>query len=169
MTNNFPLYADETMQMELVAHPATKGHIKVLSAKDVKTLEELSTDEFVQLFFGASYAATALFELLGAQGTNILLNESDSTLCIDVVARGENDGLNLLWEPKQGDPNELKDVAKAIRDKADQLVWARDNPEAAKKAKTPLTQGKATEIKKEIDTDGHTKENYLLRSLRRTP
>ena len=66
------------------------------------------------MFFGASYGTTALFELLGAQGTNIILNESEEQLCIDVVARSENDGLNFLWEPKQGDPNELKDVAKSF-------------------------------------------------------
>ncbi len=169
LTNNFPLYDNALLRMELVANPTSKGHIKILPVKEMKSLDEISQDDCEQLFFGASYAATALFELLGAQGTNIILNESDDQLCIDVVSRSENDGLNFLWQPTKADPNELSDLAKSIKNKADQFVWERDHPEEAKKAKQSLTPGEATEIKKETDDAGNEKKNYLLRSLRRTP
>ena len=110
------------------------------------------------LFFGASYAATALFELANAQGTNIILEEHD--VRINVVARSQDDGLNFLWEPKQGNPQEIQSVAKSIKDKIDVNQWKKDNPS---KKDTPKKEPEAIE---ETSVD---KPNFLLKSLNRVP
>lgn len=170
--NSFVLYQDPLITMHLSEHPAAKGHIEVRPLREVTFLADLSKDEVQHLFFGASYAATALFELIGAQGTNIMLTESSDPLCLHVVARMENDGLNVLWQPKQLDPVAAKDAAKSIRDKMDYLIWARDNPDEAKKAGASKTVSSTptNTITEEVDAEtGEIKKNYLLRSLRRIP
>jgi len=156
------LYADEFVRFDLVMSPASKGHIKVLPAKNVASLQDLSEEECVQLFYGASYVATALFELLGAHGTNILLSETIDGVSVDVVARHEQDGLELLWQPTQGNPAELDNIASAIKDTIDELLWAKDNPSAAKKSSAPAPA-------QELEQSPEGKVNYLLKSLRRTP
>ena len=117
------------------------------------------------LFFGASYAATALFELIGAQGTNIIMNENNEQLCVHVLARNENDGLNFLWQPNKADPAQLKDISKQIRDKADILIYNKDNPQGdSSSAPKSVSSKPLTFIKPE-----EGKDNYLLKSLRRIP
>ena len=168
----FLLYEDSSMQMHLSSNPVAKGHIEVRPVAKANTLQELSDDDISHLFFGASYAATALFELVGAQGTNIILNESDDQLCVHVIARKEGDGLNFLWQPQKGNPQELSGVSKSIKDKIDYVVWARDNPKDAAKAKQgPSTStGPTQTIAQEVDEEtGEEKVNYLLRHLRRVP
>jgi diadenosine tetraphosphate (Ap4A) HIT family hydrolase len=169
---DFILYEDSLIQMHLSSSPVAKGHIEVRPVKKSKVLQDLSDDEVTHLFFGASYAATALFEMVGAQGTNIILNESDDQLCVHVIARNEGDGLNFLWQPTKGNPQELAGVSKSIKDKIDYFVWARDNPkEAAKTKKGPSVSSSPTEtIKPEIDKEtGEEKINYLLKHLQRVP
>lgn len=169
---DFLIYEDSLIKMHLSSSPVAKGHIEVRPVSQAKTLLELNDDEVAHLFFGASYAATALFELVGAQGTNIILNESDDQLCVNVIARMEGDGLNFLWKPNQGNPQELAGVAKSVKDKIDYVIWARDNPEEAAKAnKGPsISSGPTQTIKQETDKDtGEEKINYLLKQLKRTP
>jgi len=169
--DDFLLYEDSLIKIKLSSKPMVKGHVEVYPSRDVKELSELSDEEVVKLFFGASYAASALFELIGAQGTNIILNESDERLCIHVLARFENDGLNFLWSPKKFSPEELSSTAKTVKDKIDFFIWARDHPEeAAKLDKTPSLESSSDEIiKSKSNLETGEESNYLLKSLRRIP
>lgn len=127
------LFTDEFVRIHLASPPASKGHLLVLPKKNVSSLLDLSEQECVELFYGASYAATALFELLGAQGTNMLITNDAASVAIQVIARYESDGLSLLWEPSQPSPAELDQTASAIKDVVDELLWAKKNPSATKK------------------------------------
>ena len=110
----------------------------------------------LRLFTGANNAATALFELANAQGTNIILEEHP--LRLNVVARAQSDGLDFLWEPKQANPQELQAVAKSIKDKLDIEQWKRDNPSQS-----------SSERKEEIIEQKDDKPNMLFRSIQRVP
>lgn len=168
----FILYEDDLIKMHLSSNPVAKGHIEVRPVADVKTLQDLDDDSVAHLFFGASYAATALFELVGAQGTNMILNESDQQLCVHVIARTEGDGLNYLWQPQKGNPQELSGVSKSLKDKIDYVLWAKKNPEEAAKAKggPNISKAPAKSIKTEInEKTGEEKINYLIKHLRRIP
>jgi diadenosine tetraphosphate (Ap4A) HIT family hydrolase len=169
---DFLLYEDAMIRMHLSSTPSSQGHIEVRPVKKCTNLSELEDDEITHLFFGASYAATALFEMIGAQGTNIIINENEEQLCVNVIARKENDGLNFLWKPKQGNPTELGNTAKEIKDKIDEIKWEKENPEeAAKNKKGPGTDIKSSEvIKEETNSEtGEKKTNFLIESLRRIP
>lgn len=172
-SKNLPLYSDDTINITLSATPITKGHMIVSPADNKKkTLGELSDDECTMLFYGASYGATAIFEYLQAKGSNIILTEDNNTLRADVIARDEEDGLELMWKGKQSDPNELQETAKSIKDAVDYELWAYNNPEEAAnidkpKEPQPTETINADEAKK--GEEGEEKVNYLLRGLNRTP
>jgi len=144
--------------MSLSQNPVAVGHIIVEPKEKMPDLQSMSDDLVKHLFFGASYAATALFELANAQGTNIMLEEHD--VRVNVIARSQDDGLNFLWEPKQGNPQEIQSVAKSIKDKLDVSQWKKYNPSSA-----PV-QSKPAEIIESKDSD---KPNFLLKSLNRVP
>jgi diadenosine tetraphosphate (Ap4A) HIT family hydrolase len=137
---------------------AVAGHLKVQSKLSATELIDLSDEEVEHFFFVASYAGTALFELLGVQGTNMLLTEKNGPLVIDILARRENDGVQVLWSPKQLPQNELQSSAKSIKDAYDILVWHEQ-----KKDEKPAPKLKEPEQKK-IPQD-----NYLIKHLRRVP
>ena len=163
------LFEDTLIEVALSEKPMCKGHIEVRPKKEVKSMSELSDEEMNHLFYGASYAATALFELMGAHGTNILVNEDDTQLCVHVLARAEGDGLNFLWEPKQADPAELKDAASSIKDKLDYELWAIKNPDKAAKKGATVQAPSADVISADKSEDKDGKVNYLLKSLQRIP
>ncbi|MFW6378634.1 MAG: hypothetical protein ACOCZV_01285 [Nanoarchaeota archaeon] len=174
MGGPLPLYGDDMITVSLSDKPVSTGHM-IVSPADTKitSLEQLDDKKCDMLFYGASYGATAIFEFLKAQGSNIILTEDDSTLEIDVIARNENDGLELMWQGSQADPNELKETSKSIKDAIDYEVWAHENPEEAAKADKPVEQKPAQELSADDaeveDEKGDKKVNYLLRSLRRVP
>ena len=150
------LYEDHLISISLAENPVAVGHIVVEPKEKFPDMQSMS-DELVQhLFFGASYAATALFELANAQGTNIILEEHD--VRINVVARSQDDGLNFLWEPKQANPQELQSIAKSIKDKVDINEWAKNNP-----------KGSTVQKKVEVIESTDDKPNFLLKSLERVP
>lgn len=156
------LYQDPLIEIALSDKPCAFGHLIVTPTKESYKIEDLSDDEVKHLFYGASYSATALFELLGAHGTNIILTElSNEKLNVNVIARKENDGLNFQWNPIKGNPLELKEVAKKIKDEIDMIKWHEEHPEENKKI---------VEDKKEnILVEKENKINYLLKNLERKP
>ncbi len=167
MDDNFLIYEDPLIRMHLSENPVVRGHIEIRPVQEAKTLQELDDGIVEHLFFGASYAATALFELVGAQGTNILLTESEDQLCINVLARSENDGIDLMWPPTKGNPAEIQEAASKIKDKADVLLYRRDNPDGDKPSSpsAPPPSISPSQVIKEEEG----KENYLLKSLNRIP
>lgn len=157
------LFNSEYLTVELSETPSVKGHLVVNNSKSLGLCNE---EETLAFFSATSQCATALFELVGAHGTNIIIQEKDDSLRADILARMQNDGLDFLWQPTRGDPTELDSVAKSIKDEIDVLIWQKQNPTqvATKSASSPEV------IKQEESSDsGEKKENYLLKKLNRTP
>jgi len=71
------------------------------------TVQDWSVDHSAHIFYVASFAATALFEGLGAQGTTILLrsgvSDRDGPCAIHVIARYPDDGCSIA--PLTGSKN----------------------------------------------------------------
>ena len=119
------LYEDENIIAIIPERPCTKGHIQIISKKHYNTTQEMTEKELQHLVYASSFAATALFENLGAQGTNLvmksgsLIKKEGNHIHMDVIARNPDDGLNFLWEPKKLAESDMKDAETAIKDKAD--------------------------------------------------
>ena len=110
------IYEDDVISCALADSPAGRGHLVI---RPREGFFDLGFDEAAHLFFVASFAATALFESLGAQGTNIVCNAGafdGSDGAVHVLARFEGDGLDFLWEP--GRAEGLDAMASKIRDKS---------------------------------------------------
>src|SRR3989338_3163953 len=115
------VYEDEKLLCMAPQKPQSIGHIVIYSKEEEKLFENLSSDSATHLFRVASFGASASFDSLQAHGTNIIMKSGksgdnpDECLSLHVIPRWQNDGLDLLWSPKQGLND--GDVSDKIRDK----------------------------------------------------
>ena len=121
------LYEDEKVLAVLPHNAVVPGHIEIYSKEEAREIEKLSAESSAHLFYAASFAATAVFEGLGAHGTNIILKSGPSDdnpngqLVLHVLPRNNGDSLqSLMWEPKEP-KYDLKSVAGKIKDKTWQI------------------------------------------------
>ncbi len=149
--------------------PAALGHILVYPKKSVAFLDELDDDLVIHLFYVASYAATAVFEGLSAHGTNIIVHEGKpfAPLCLQVLSRKEEDGIDLQWKPQKLSAEEMEKVKEKIKDKTDVMHAKKD---AKKEVHLPSSSSAPsanapTDSSHVIDDE----ENYLVKSLNRVP
>jgi hypothetical protein len=159
------LFSDSVLKINLPEKPFCKGHIQV-KFNSQKKFEDRDDKEIEEMFFSGSYSASALFELLGAHGTNIILTEFDNEETkLDVLSRFEGDKLNFTWTPIAITPLEIADTAKSIKDNIDMIKWQIEHPEEGKKEYA--IEKKIEEIKEKKTDSGEVKVNYLLKSLNR--
>lgn len=156
------LYEDAAVMAVLADEPTIFSHIWVFPKQHYKTLEEMPNDMLKQLFCVASTAATAVFESIGAEGTNMFICNGDHSsqkfphLIIDVIPRKKNDGINFQWEPKKLSPEEMDNAKEKI---SDRISIPQEIGEKKKAVEKPLQE--------EIVYEGE--DNYLVRHLRRIP
>ncbi|MFA6088558.1 MAG: hypothetical protein WC755_01715 [Candidatus Woesearchaeota archaeon] len=137
-------------------------HVKIISKEKVSHSSLMSPDNFCHMFFVANFAATSAFEILSAQGTNILVNNESDNYCIDVIPRKENDGLNFSWQMgKQADPVELNDIASKIKDELFLLEQAEKNKSKPVEKLYESSKDKVKETDKDIKKDDNSKKMSL--------
>ncbi len=116
------VYEDDAVFAFVPEKPMSKGHIKVYPKNDHNNMEDMSDDMVEHIFYTASYSATTLFEVLKAQGTNILALSGDlgddEPFHIDIISREADDGINFMWQPKQLQPKEMDDVENTLKSEA---------------------------------------------------
>lgn len=137
-------------KQEIPEKGATKGHVHF-------AIKSRSPEDIALVGFCANVAASLLFERMQAQGTNIIFTLSQNDATSDVLARHENDGLNLQWTPKPADPSQLNDVQERIRNRT--FFIGKKQPEI-KEQKEPIQQA---------PTITDDEEDYLVKQLHRIP
>ncbi len=155
--NGKVIYEDEKVLCVLPEKAVVKGHIEIYSKDEEKDLEKLDEESSAHLFYAASFAATAVFEGLGAQATNIIAksgksDDTDGKLVVHILPRAMEDGLNneLLWQPKQ--PNyDLDQIASRIKD-ATWKIAHKDTGSTLKKVVIPQTM-KISEKQEETEEE----------------
>lgn len=141
------LYQDERTLAIFDNNPMSMGHITVFSKEHYPDVSKVPAEMFAHYMRVASLAATALFEGIGSQGTNIVLNNcidgnnDYNHFCIHVLPRSEGDKIPLKWEFKQADPEKLKKLADKIKEETFFIGKDRANKDAV------------------IDLDGSSKDN----------
>jgi histidine triad (HIT) family protein len=146
--NSKLLYEDEKALCVLAQKSAVSGHIEIYSKEEEHYIENLSIESSFHLFFVASFAATAVFEGLGAHGTNIIMKSGESDdnpggrLTIHVLPRKMEDGLSsMMWQGKQ--PNyDLDGVKSRIKDK----TWKINLKDHEKEVKDPYKEPEVVKI-----------------------
>ncbi len=110
------VYEDRIVKASLPADGAANGHVLVQPQREVKRLSDLSAEESAHLFLVASYSAAILFQGLQAEGTNLIVDESEKPE-VHVVARRTGDGLSFAWPPKKLEQGVMAEAAEKIKDK----------------------------------------------------
>lgn len=140
--------------------PAVAGHVLVVPKAHHTILEQVPDAIVGSMMTVANRISIGLFEGLGCQGTNMLVpnglpaGQTTPHTAMHVIPRNENDGLDLLWAPKQ------------LNDEVMSAVEAKLKEELAKKPEAPKVEAPKPK-KEELALDDE--ENYLLKSLRRIP
>ncbi len=160
-SNAIILVEDIDVIVAIRDHVATPGQISVIP-KEHHTILEMVPDVILEkCSVLANKVSIAVFESLGAQGTNIVIQnglgagQTVPHFSIEVIPRQENDGLNLQWEPKQMMEDELEATFDLLKETLPTLSAPKEEP--------------TTETPTEKVTSKKGKDNYLLKSLKRIP
>jgi histidine triad (HIT) family protein len=158
------LFEDEQIAVLLAPKPAAAGHVLLVPKQHAAILEQVPDFVVGKLFDKANKVSISVFEALGAEGTNILVNngvaagQTANHCVLNVLPRRENDGLGFAWQPKQLSEEEMSTIELKLKDEAKNIgVFEKEKP-------IPREEKKAEEIKEE-----HEEENYLLKQLKRLP
>jgi histidine triad (HIT) family protein len=156
------IYQDKLAVAILVPNPAVEGHIMVAPREHYAIVEQVPDEVMSHLFIVANRVSSAVFELLGAQGSNITVNNGIPAgqelphLVLNILPRKENDALNFKWAPKQISQQDMQVIAAKVKDKCDYI-----GHEAPKEKPMKIDE------KKEIKADSD--EDYTIKQLERIP
>src|SRR3989339_1170670 len=157
------IYEDEFAMAVLDVNGSNPGHCFVMPKNHYPIIEQVPDAEIGRLFNISNRISSAIFESLGAQGTNIFVangipaGQTVAHFTINVIPRRENDGINLQWQPKQLSEEEMSTVELKLKDSAKNV----GNFE--KEKKTP----KVSAPKPVMLSD--EEEEFFSRQLRRVP
>jgi len=147
-------------------------------AKQHNQLSELSRQAQEHLFTTASSLSSLIFDSIQAQGTNIIIQDTAHAAAL-VIARTEQDNLDLRWKPNKASPEDLQATAKRVSEEAWYIgkeekkpapvvaVAAEEPPVHTEEPKTSIPKDVAADIQKHVESGPKTEQNYLIRHLTR--
>lgn len=144
-----PVFSEEIPDKGL-----TPGHLRF-------HLKQVDKNDIALVGFCANVTASLLFERLQAQGTNIIISLRKDAPHVDVIARTEEDGLNLVWPPKSIDATQLNDIAERIKGKT--FLLGKETPKPTEVVLAPPKEQPKPEDMTEAE------EDYLVKQLHRIP
>jgi histidine triad (HIT) family protein len=157
------LYEDEKVYAFLAPKPATTGHVIITTKEHYPILEQVPDLVTGELFVKANKISMSCFETIGAEGTNILIQngvaagQKHNHVILHVIPRRDKDGLNLAWQPKQMGEEEMSTVELKVK----QETGAIGSFEKEKE--------KPIEIKGPEEIEAGPEEDYLIKQLERLP
>jgi len=160
------IYEDDQIFLMHAPKPAGMGHVIALPKEHVMIIEQLQDYDVAEIFQKINKISTAVFESLGAHGTNIIVQngvaagQSNSHMMIHVIARREGDGIDFTWQPKQLSEEDMSTVELKLKE-ATKNIGGFD-----KKPEKPI---EITKDIKKIKDEPDKEENYLIKQLRRIP
>ncbi|OIO65187.1 hypothetical protein COY28_06845 [Candidatus Woesearchaeota archaeon CG_4_10_14_0_2_um_filter_57_5] len=171
------LYQDEKAVVRGTNHAAAIGQVTITPPTDTGKGADLPREDIIHIYTIANLAATALFETLGAGGTNIIATDAAlaETFSVTVLPRKEGDGLDFRWPPKQLPPEDMDEAQKKI--KSECLLIGKKRVVSAPKppATTAATAPSVAEEQVPDEAPGGIQrmrspdDNYLMRQLNRIP
>ena len=96
--------------------PSIVGHMLVTTRQHHSILEQVPDQELGEAFAIANALSVAVFEGVGAQGTNLLIQngiaagQHHAHFLINVLPRKEGDDINLQWQADDVSPERLDEV-----------------------------------------------------------
>lgn len=159
------LYEDNDIIIAIKDFSIAPGQITVFPKQHFTIMEMVPDDILEKCFVLANKVSVAIFESMGAHGTNIVVQNGLGAgqkvphFAVEIIPRREGDGLNLQWAPKELSEDEKETAFLLIKEEGDKLVDI-----GKKKEKKEVSQ-----IVTEKISGLSGKDNYLLKSLKRIP
>lgn len=116
------IFEDELVMAVLDVNGAVPGHCFIMPKNHYPIIEQVPDIEIGRLFQVSNKISSAIFESLGAQGTNIFIangipaGQTVAHFTINVIPRMENDGVNLQWQPKQLNEEEISTIELKLKE-----------------------------------------------------
>lgn len=154
------LFEDEKVFAMMSPEPAAAGHVLVMPKAHAPIFEAVPDFVAGDLFKVANKIGVAVFEGLGAQGTNVLVQngppagQRHNHAMLHVIPRFENDSVQLGWQTKPASEEELVSLESKIKDETKNVgLFEREKPK-------PVEMEKLKEV---------AKEDYRMKQFRRIP
>ena len=116
------VYEDELAVAVIDVNGANPGHCFVMPKNHYPIIEQVPDNEIARLFQISNKVSSAIFESLGAQGTNIFVangipaGQTIAHVTINVIPRKNNDGISFQWQPKQLDEEEISTIELKLKE-----------------------------------------------------
>lgn len=154
------LFEDDKILAMISPEPAVAGHVLVLPKAHAPILEAVPDFVVGDMFKVANKIGIAVFEALGAHGTNLLVQNGPPSgqrhnhAMLHVIPRFENDNLPIGWAPKPAPEEELSSLESKIKDETRNVgLFEHEKPK-------PIEVERPKEV---------AKEDYRMKQLRRIP
>jgi len=146
------------------------GQMELYSKLEERYIEKLAIWDAVYLFTVGSFCASLLFQVAGAQGTNLLVKSGisddnrDGRLCVYILPRAQNDSLQgLHWQPEQPKYN-LDGVQDKIKEKMWNVKFRMDM--AVEKKAVEKTIARSSDVVKK-EPEFLSSKDEILRAIQR--
>ena len=149
------IYEDEFVICILDIFPASKGHMLVIPKKHFSISAQMDADTTAHVFEVVNKMSALLFETLGAEGTNIIVSNGTiagqkvNHVCVNIIPRYKDDGVNISWKNEQIKEEELKDIFTKITSKGNSVT---EEPKEVKIVEEPIQEvvAESEEVKEEV-------------------
>lgn len=117
------LYEDEDFRVVMDIQPASKGHALILPKEHYANLYELSDELASKVLVLAKKMVTALTEILGCDGYNIVQNNGTVAgqtvfhFHMHLIPRYEDDNVTIGWEPGSLDEEVKEEILKKLNER----------------------------------------------------
>ena len=161
------VFEDDSLLAVLDINGANPGHCFIMPKEHYPIIEQVPDEEIGKIFNVANKISSAVFETLQAQGTNIFVangipaGQTVAHFMVNVIPRFEKDGINLQWQPRQLDEEEMSTVELKLK-------------EYAKNIGSFQAEGKKEVVHEEHAAkspaaDEDEEDDYFSRQMRRVP
>lgn len=117
------LYEDDDFRVIMDIQPASKGHALILPKEHYANLYELSDELASKVLVLAKKMVTALTEILGCDGYNIVQNNGTVAgqtvfhFHMHLIPRYEDDNVTIGWEPGSLDEEVKEEILKKLNER----------------------------------------------------
>lgn len=121
--DSFTVYEDNDFRGIMDISPASRGHVIILPKKHAADIYELEDDIASKIYVVAKKIATAVKEVTGCDGVNVLQNNGEAAgqtvfhLHMHVIPRWNDDSIKITWEQTEVEQEVLKGLAEDIASK----------------------------------------------------
>ena len=161
------IYEDDLMLAVLDVNGASSGHCFIFPKNHYPIIEQVPDEEIGNMFQIANKLSGAIFETLKVEGTNIFVangipaGQTVAHFMINVIPRSQNDGINLQWQPKQLDEEEMSTVELKLKDQIQNI--------GVEKIETNKNTKPVPEESAQVSISDDDEEDYIAKQMRRIP